>query len=219
VLSSVLISTNWGIYIWAVTHDRVVDASLGYFINPLGNVAIGALFLHERLRPAQWTAVAIAAAGVAWLTVTAGAPPWIGLVLAFSFAGYGLLRKQAPLGAMEGFALEVTLLFPLALAYLLWLAARGAEHFTQADGSLQALLALSGPVTAVPLLLFAAGARRIPFSTLGLLQYVAPTLQLLLGVWLFKEPFAGAKVAGYALVWLALAVFTADSLWSAWRRR
>lgn len=219
VASATLVSVNWGLYIWAVNAQRVVDASLGYFINPLVNVAIGALFLHERLRPAQWAAVAIAAAGVAWLTVTAGAPPWIGLVLAFSFAGYGLLRKQAPLGAMEGFALEVTLLFPLALAYLLWLAAHGAEHFTQADGSLQALLALSGPVTAVPLLLFAAGARRIPFSTLGLLQYVAPTLQLLLGVWLFKEPFAGTKVAGYALVWLALAVFTADSLWSAWRRR
>jgi chloramphenicol-sensitive protein RarD len=219
IASAALVSVNWGLYIWAVNSQRVVDASLGYFINPLVNVAIGALLLHERLRPAQWVAVAIAGAGVAWLTATAGAPPWIGLVLAFSFAGYGLLRKQAPLGAMEGFALEVTLLFPLALAYLLWLAAHGAEHFTQAPWSLQALLALSGPITAVPLLLFAAGARRLPFSTLGLLQYVAPTLQLLLGVWLFKEPFAGAKVVGYALVWLALAVFTADSLWSAWQRR
>ncbi len=219
IASAALVSVNWGLYIWAVNSQRVVDASLGYFINPLVNVAIGALLLHERLRPAQWVAVAIAGAGVAWLTATAGAPPWIGLLLAFSFAGYGLLRKQAPLGAMEGFALEVTLLFPLALAYLLWLAVQGAEHFTQAPWSLQALLALSGPVTAVPLLLFAAGARRIPFSTLGLLQYVAPTLQLLLGVWLFKEPFAGAKVAGYALVWLALAVFTADSLLSAWRGR
>ncbi|MFN7571711.1 MAG: EamA family transporter RarD [Betaproteobacteria bacterium] len=219
IASAALVSVNWGLYIWAVNAQRVVDASLGYFINPLVNVAIGALLLHERLRPAQWVAVAIAGAGVAWLTATAGAPPWIGLVLAFSFAGYGLLRKQAPLGAMEGFALEVTLLFPLAAAYLLWLAAQGAEHFTQAPWSLQALLALSGPVTAVPLLLFAAGARRIPFSTLGLLQYVAPTLQLLLGVWLFKEPFAGAKVAGYALVWSALAVFTGDSLWHAWRLR
>jgi chloramphenicol-sensitive protein RarD len=217
--SATLVSINWLVYIWAVNGGHVVDASLGYFINPLVNVLIGALLLHERLRPAQWIAVALAGAGVLWLTLLAGQPPWIGLVLAASFAGYGLLRKQAPLGALEGFSVEVMLLFPLAGAYLLWLARQDAGHFEGGALSLQVLLVLSGPITAVPLLLFAAGARRIPFSTLGLLQYVAPTLQLLLGVWLYREPFAGAKVAGYALVWIALAVFTFDGLRQSWRQR
>jgi chloramphenicol-sensitive protein RarD len=217
--SATLVSINWLVYIWAVNTGHVVDASLGYFINPLVNVLIGALLLHERLRPAQWTAVALAAAGVLWLTVLAGQLPWIGLVLAASFAGYGLLRKQAPLGAIEGFALEVTLLLPLAAGYLLWLGLRGADHFVGQPLSLQLLLVLSGPITAVPLLLFAAGARRIPFSTLGLLQYIAPSLQLLLGVWLYREPFAGAKVAGYALIWIALGIFTLDGLKQTWARR
>lgn len=219
VASATLVSVNWGLYIWAVNAGQVVDASLGYFINPLVNVTIGALLLRERLRNAQWAAASLAAGGVAWLTAQAGQLPWIGLVLAFSFAGYGLLRKKAPLGAIKGFSVEVMLLVPLAGAYLLWLAAQGANHFVQGPLSLQALLALSGPITAVPLLLFAASARRIPFSTLGLLQYVAPTLQLMLGVWLYHEPFGGTKLVGYGMVWVALALFTADSLWSAWRGR
>jgi len=216
--SAVLVSINWFLYIFAVSADRVVDASLGYFINPLVTVAIGALVLGERLRPIQYLAVGIAAAGVLWLAWRAGEPPWIGLAIAFSFAGYGLLRRKAPLGAVEGFSVEVALLFPLALAYLGWLAWAGAGHFSGDATELQLLLVLSGPVTAVPLLLFAAGARRIPFATLGLLQYIAPTLQLLLGVWLYQEPFGGAKVIGYALVWVALAVSAADGLRQGMRR-
>lgn len=222
--SALLVSVNWLIYIWAVQAGRVVDASLGYFINPLVNVLIAALFLHERLRPAQWSAVALAAAGVGWLTWQAGAPPWIGLALAASFATYGLLRKTAPLGALEGLAIETALLTPLALAWLLWLAGTGSSVFVagftdMASAWQSVLLLLAGPITAVPLLLFAAGARRIPFATLGLLQYVGPTLQLLLGVFLYKEPFEPAKFAGYAAIWIALAVFSLESLWTAWRER
>lgn len=222
-LSALLVSINWLIYIWAVNAGHVVDASLGYFINPLVNVLIGALFLHERLRPAQWGAVALAALGVAWLTWQAGAPPWIGLALAATFASYGLMRKRAPLGAIEGLAVETALMAPLALAFLAWLAFAGRSEFVQAAGSgefgLVALLLLAGPITAVPLMLFAAGARRIPFATLGLLQYVGPTLQLLLGVYAFGEPFEPAKAAGYALIWLALAVFSLEGLLQGWRAR
>ncbi len=222
-LSAALVSINWLIYIWAVNSGHVVDASLGYFINPLVNVLIGALFLHERLRPTQWVAVALAALGVAWLTWQAGELPWIGLVLAFSFACYGLMRKRASLGALEGLALETALLTPLALLYLGWLASQGDSAFivSASTGALQTvlLLMLAGPVTAVPLLLFAAGARRIPFTTLGLLQYVAPTLQLLLGVFLYREPFDGATLVGYAAIWLALAVFSVDGLRQMWTQR
>ena len=222
-LSAVLVSINWLIYIWAVNAGHVVDASLGYFINPLVSVLIGALVLRERLRPVQWTAVGLAALGVAWLTWQAGQPPWIGLALAFSFAAYGLMRKLAPLGAVQGLAVETALLAPLALGYLTFLAVRGSNAFVNSVGAgspdLALLLLLAGPVTAVPLLLFAAGARRIPLSTLGLLQYVAPTLQLLLGVHLYGEPFEAGKQIGYAAIWIALAVFSIDGLWQAWRQR
>jgi len=216
--SSVLVAANWYVYIWAVNVDRVVDASLGYFINPLVNVLIGAVFLHERLRRAQWLAVGVAALGVAWLTWQAGAVPWIGLVLALTFGLYGLLRKTAVLGAVEGLTLETVLLTPLAAAYLLWLAHTGKSGFADGDTVTRLLLAAAGPVTAVPLLLFAAGARRIRFSTLGLLQYLAPSLQLVLGVWLYHEPFA-ARAPGYALIWLALAVFSLEGVVQGWRRR
>jgi chloramphenicol-sensitive protein RarD len=216
--SSVLVAANWFVYIWAVNAGRVVDASLGYFINPLVNVLIGAAFLHERLRPAQWAAAGIAAAGVAWLTWQAGAVPWIGLVLALTFGAYGLLRKTAALGAIEGLALETLLLAPLAAGYLLWLASAGASGFVEGDTATRLLLAAAGPVTAVPLLLFAAGARRIPFSTLGLLQYLGPSLQLLLGVWLYHEPFA-ARAPGYVLIWIALAVFSVEGVVQGWRSR
>lgn len=211
--SAAIISVNWGLYIWAVNADRVVDASLGYFINPLVNVVVGALVLRERLRRGQWAAVAIAAGGVLWLTYQGGQLPWIGLLLAFSFATYGLMRKTAALGALEGLALETALLFPLAFAYLSWLALHDDNAFLGAAPSLQLLLAAAGPVTAIPLLLFAAGARRITFSLLGVLQYIGPTLQLLVGVWLYHEPFPLAKLAGYAAIWFALAVYTAEGLW------
>jgi chloramphenicol-sensitive protein RarD len=218
VASSAMVAMNWFVYIWAVNADRVVDASLGYFINPLVNVLIGAVFLHERLRGAQWVAVAVAAAGVLWLTWQAGAVPWIGLVLALSFGLYGLLRKTAALGALEGLTLETMLLAPLAAAYLLWLAQSGQSEFVQADTTIRLLLAAAGPITAAPLLLFAAGARRIPFSTLGLLQYLGPTLQLLIGVWLYHEPFA-ERAFGYVLIWIALAVFSVEGVVRGWRSR
>ena len=216
--SSILVAGNWFVYIWAVNAGRVVDASLGYFINPLVNVLIGAAFLHERLRPAQWAAVGVAAVGVAWLTWQAGALPWIGLVLALTFAVYGLLRKTAALGAVEGLALETLLLAPLAAAYLLWLAHGGHSGFADGDAATRLLLLAAGPVTAVPLLLFAAGARRIPFSTLGLLQYLGPSLQLLIGVWLYREPFA-YRAPGYVLIWIALAVFSIEGIARGWRSR
>jgi chloramphenicol-sensitive protein RarD len=216
--SSLLVAANWFVYIWAVNAGRVVDASLGYFINPLVNVLIGAAFLHERLRRPQWLAVGIAAAGVAWLTWQAGAVPWIGLVLAVSFGLYGLLRKTAALGAIEGLTLETLLLAPFAAAYLFWLVQTGQSGFAGGDTASRLLLLAAGPVTAVPLLLFAAGARRIPFSTLGLLQYLGPSLQLLIGVWLYDEPFA-ERAPGYVLIWIALAVFSIEGLVQGWRAR
>jgi chloramphenicol-sensitive protein RarD len=218
VATATVVSMNWGVYIWAINSDRVVDASLGYFINPLVNVLLGALLLGERLRSVQWAAVAIAALGVAWLTVQAGTLPWIGLVLAVSFGTYGLLRKTASLGALEGLTLETALLFPLAFSYLIWLAIHHQNTFVQASDSMRWMLVAAGPVTAVPLLLFAAGARRIPFTLLGLLQYIGPSIQLLLGVWLYHEPFAPAKAAGYAMIWAALVLYTAETLWQNWRR-
>ena len=217
VATATVVTMNWGVYIWAINSNRVVDASLGYFINPLVNVLLGALLLGERMRPVQWAAVAVAASGVVWLTVQAGTLPWIGLVLAVSFGTYGLLRKTATLGALEGLTLETALLFPLAFGYLVWLALHQQNTFVEASTSMRWLLVAAGPVTAVPLLLFAAGARRIPFTLLGLLQYIGPSLQLLLGVWLYHEPFAPAKAAGYALIWAALALYTAESLWQNWR--
>jgi chloramphenicol-sensitive protein RarD len=218
VATATVVSMNWGVYIWSINSNRVVDASLGYFINPLVNVLLGALVLRERLRPLQWASVSIAALGVVWLTVQAGTLPWIGLVLAVSFATYGLLRKTATFGALEGLTLETGLLFPLAFGYLLWLAAHAQNTFIETPGAMRWMLIAAGPVTAVPLLLFAAGARRIPFSLLGLLQYIGPSIQLVLGVWLYHEPFAPAKAAGYALIWSALALYTAESLWQTWRR-
>jgi len=215
--SAALLSINWFIYIWSVNNDHVIDASLGYFITPLVNVLLGFLLLHERLRPTQWTAVALAAAGVAWLTVNAGHPPWIALSLAVSFGLYGLLRKTAALGALEGLSLETFLLAPIAVGYLGWLSLNHANAFTHAPLEYKFLIMAAGPITAVPLLLFAAGARRIPMSTLGLLQYLAPTLQLLLGVWLYDEPFAGRRALGYAIIWSGLALYSLDGLWTAWR--
>ncbi|SOY55597.1 putative predicted permease rarD [Cupriavidus taiwanensis] len=217
--SAALLCANWFLYIWAVSANRVVDASLGYFINPLFSVLLGVVFLHERLRRMQWLAIAVAAAGVAWLTIAAGQLPWIALGLAASFGGYGLLRKTGALGALEGLSLETLLLFPLAAAALGWLFATGQDSFTHAAPGTQWLLLLAGPVTAVPLLFFAAGARRIPLSLLGLLQYTGPTLQLLLGVWLWNEPFPAQKQVGYALIWLSLALYAAEGLWMNTRQK
>lgn len=218
-ISAVLLSSNWLIYIWSVNSGRVVDASLGYFITPLVNVLLGYLLLKEKLRPMQWTAIALAAAGVAWLTWQSGQLPWIGLALAATFGTYGLLRKTAALGPLEGLTLETLLLVPLALGYLAWLGVQDQDVFHSAPAATRWLLAASGPITAIPLLLFAAGARRIPLSTLGFLQYIAPTLQLLLGVWLYREPFGGARLIGFITIWTALAVYSVEGLWQAHRGR
>lgn len=212
-VSAVLLSTNWLVYVWAVQQGHVVEASLGYFINPLVNVMLGFVFLRERLRPVQWLAIALAAAGVIWLTVTAGRLPWIALVLALSFGVYGLMRKTAHLGALEGLTLETLILSPFAAVALFWWTSQGTSAFATGDAGHIAWLLLAGPLTAVPLLLFAAGARRITLTTLGLVQYLSPTIQFLLGVWLYHEPLAGARLVGFVLIWSALAVYSAESLW------
>lgn len=210
--SALLLSSNWLVYVWAVNHGHVMEASLGYFINPLVNVLLGMVFLHERLRPAQRGALAVAAAGVAWLTWTAGVPPWIALALALSFGLYGLLRKTAPLGALEGLALETALLAPMAIPALAWLSCHGGA-LQGASASTWAWLLFAGPLTAVPLLLFAFGARRVTMATLGLLQYLAPTIQFGLAVWLFHEPLRHERLVGFVLIWVALAIYSAESLW------
>jgi chloramphenicol-sensitive protein RarD len=212
--SALLLSVNWSVYVWAVQNAQVVDASLGYFILPLVNVAFGFAFLKERPRPGQWLAVAVAAAGVVWLTVQAGRLPWVALVLAASFGVYGLLRKVATLGTLEGLTLETLLLAPFALGLLLWWTWHGQGVLAQGDPSTLGWLLLAGPLTAVPLLLFAAGARRIPMATLGILQYISPSLQMLLGVWLYGEAFDPARAVGFYLIWLALVVYSLDSLWN-----
>ena len=213
--SAMLLTANWGIYIWAVNNGHVIDSSLGYFITPLVNVLLGLLVLKERLRRGQWLAIGLAACGVAWLTWQAGQLPWIALLLGATFGSYGLLRKTAALAALEGLSFETMLLFPLALAYVLWLSAHGQNTFVNTVyNSTRWLLAAAGPITAIPLLLFAAGARRIPMSVLGLLQYLAPTMQLLLGLWFFHETMSAPRLAGYAVVWCALALYVAEGLWT-----
>jgi chloramphenicol-sensitive protein RarD len=215
--SALLLSTNWLTYIWAVNNGHVIDASLGYFITPLVNVALGYSVLHERPRRAQWAALALAALGVLWLTVQGGELPWIALVLATTFGAYGLLRKIAVLGALEGLALETLLLAgPALVALALWWG-RGPASFPTADLATNLLLVGVGPLTAVPLLLFAAGARRISMTTLGLLQYIGPSIQFVLGVWLFGEPFGGVRLVGFALIWTALLLYSADG-WRVARR-
>ena len=212
-LSALLLAANWLTYVWAVNNGHVVDASLGYFILPLVNVALGYVFLHERPRPGQWLAVAVAAAGVLWLTVLTGRLPWIALVLALSFGFYGLLRKVAVLGALEGLTLETILLAPATLAVLGAWAWQGQGALVQGDATTVGWLVLAGPVTAIPLLWFAAGARRIPLATMGILQYISPSLQLALGVWLFHESFESSRLTGFLLIWAALLVYTLEGWW------
>lgn len=215
--SALLLSTNWFVYIWAVNHDRIIDASLGYFMTPLVNVLLGFLVLGERLRRLQWAAVLIATIGVAWLTWENGHLPWIGLTLGLTFGTYGLLRKTATLGALEGLSLETLLLFPLAILVLGVMAWNGQNSFIHAPATSQWLLVAAGPITAIPLLMFASAARRIPLSTLGLLQYITPTLQLLVGVWLYHEPFNSARLIGFAAIWIALGLYSADGVWQSYR--
>ncbi len=217
--STVLLSLNWLTYIWAVNAGHVVDASLGYFINPLVSVLLGMIFLGERLRPWQGVAVGLAAASVLYLTLGLGSLPWIALVLAGTFGFYGLLRKTAPLGSMEGLSVETALLSLPALAYLLALEATGQGSFGHAGATTSLLLAFTGVVTAVPLLLFAWAARNTTLATVGILQYIAPTFQFLLGLLVYHEPFSPARLLGFGGVWLALVIYTGEALMQERHRR
>jgi len=213
LLSGLLLWVNWLVYVYAAQTGHVVEASLGYFINPLVSVLLGVLVLRERLKPVQWAAVVLAACGVAWLTAVAGRPPWIALTLAFSFGVYGLIRKTASLGALEGLALENLLLAPVVVPALAWWTwAHEGSVLRSGDAALIGWILLSGPLTAAPLLFFAAAARRLPLATLGLVQYLSPTLQLILGVWLFHEPFDSQRLLGFALIWCGLALVSAQAL-------
>lgn len=205
--SACLLALNWFVYIWAVNGGHVVDASLGYFINPLISVLLGMVFLRERLRPWQWVAIGLAFGGVIFITLGYGAFPWIALTLAFTFGLYGLLRKTAPLASLEGLSLEVGLLSLPALAYLLYLEAGGTASLGRAGGVVSVLLVFSGVATAFPLLLFAYAAKQITLSTVGILQYIAPTLQFLLGVLVYGEAFTGTRLVGFGAVWAALLIY------------
>lgn len=214
--TAILISINWLVYVWAVNSGYIIETSLGYFINPLISVLLGVVLLRERLRPWQWLPIGLAAIGVLQLTFNYGAPPWIALALAFSFAGYGLLKKTAPLGSLFGLTLETGILLVPALVFLLYTEATGSGAFLHADAQAQpwsdVLLVCSGLLTTAPLLLFAAAAPHIPLSLMGILQYIAPTLQFLLGVLLYNEPFDRHRLIGFVFVWSALLILTVGGL-------
>ncbi|MEV0319973.1 EamA family transporter RarD [Streptomyces sp. NPDC050659] len=216
-IAAAVITVNWGVYIWAVNSGHVVEASLGYFINPLVTIAMGVLLLGERLRPVQWTAVAIGLAAVLVLAIGAGQPPWISLCLAFSFATYGLVKKKVGLGGLESLAAETAIQFLPAVGFLVWLGTQGESTFGAEGFGHAALLAATGVVTAAPLVCFGAAAIRVPLSTLGLLQYLAPVFQFLLGILYFHEAMPPERWAGFGLVWLALTLLTWDALRSARR--
>ena len=210
--AAVLIGVNWFLYVWAVNAGYVVETSLGYFITPLVNVLLGVVVFRERLRALQWVAVGLAAAGVLYLTSAYGSLPWIALGLAFSFGGYGLAKKKAPLGSLDGLALETAMLVVPAALYLGRLQYSGEGAFLRTGAWTDLLLAGSGTITIIPLLLFASSVRRVPLSIVGILQYIAPTMQLVLGVLLFHEPFTRVQAVGFAFVWMAVVVFAIDGL-------
>jgi chloramphenicol-sensitive protein RarD len=211
-LAAVFLAVNWGVYVWAVATDQVIEASLGYFINPLVSVGLGVVVLRERLRSGQWAAVAIAGLAVIVLTVSYGRPPWISLILAFTFGTYGLIKKQVGVGSVESLTIETATLAPLALAIMAWFAVTNDSAMTSGGFSTDLLLILLGPVTALPLLAFGGAANRIPLSTLGLLQYLTPVFQFLLGVFVFGEAMSPTRWIGFLLVWISLVVMTVDGL-------
>lgn len=212
--SSAMLTTNWTVYIWAVNTGHIIESSLGYFLTPLGNVALGFLILHERLRPLQWTAIAFAALGVGLLLVGVGHLPWIALTLAGTWSSYALLRKKSPLGSLAGLTVETILLLPAAVIFLLWRAHTGEGALGHVSPLLHVYVLSVGIVTAVPLLLFAYGARRLRLATLGLLQYIAPTVQFLIGLLIYHEPFDSARFQAYALIWCGLVLYSADGFWT-----
>ncbi len=213
-LSGVLLTINWLVFVWAINNGHVIETSLGYFLVPLVNVALGWGVLNERLNKIQWVAIAFATAGVTWQLIQLGRLPWIALSLAITFGAYGLLRKQAPLGSLAGLTVETMLLAPFAGAFLLWRAMADTGALGSAPVSTQLIVLSTGVVTALPLLLFAYGARRLQLMTLGLLQYVAPTLQFALGVWFYHEVFDPARAQSFALIWIGLAIYTTDAIWT-----
>jgi chloramphenicol-sensitive protein RarD len=210
--SATLITINWLAFVWGVSNGRVVEGSLGYFIGPLVNVLLGVVLLSEKLSRVQWTAVVLATTGVVYLTVMTGGLPWIALALAFSFASYGLIRKVVKVEALPGLATETLLLAPIAIGYLLWCEFAGSGVMGHSGASIDALLVVSGPLTALSLFLFAYGTRLLPYSTVGVLQYITPTLQFMCGVFAFHEPFDKAHAIGFTLIWAALVMYAGDGL-------
>jgi chloramphenicol-sensitive protein RarD len=215
--AAVLLSINWLTYVWAVNAGFIVETSLGYFINPLLSVLMGVIFLRERLRPLQWVPVGLAAAGVLYLTFAYGSLPWIALTLAFSFGIYGLVKKTAPLGSLYGLTLETGILFVPAVGFLIYLQTMGQGAFLNSNPITDLLLVGAGLVTTLPLLMFASAAQRIPLSMVGVLQYIAPTLQFLIGVLVYREPFDHSHLIGFGMVWLALILFWGEGFWASRR--
>ncbi len=212
--SATLLTANWLIYIWGVNTGHVIECSLGYFLVPLLNVALGRWLLHEQLRRLQWIAITLAALGVGVMIAQLGRPPWIALAIAASWTAYGFLRKKSPLGSLIGLTVETLLLAPFAVAFLLWQHHTGTGALGRVDAATHVLVLSSGVITAVPLLLFAFGAQRIRLSTMGLLQYLAPTVQFVLGVWVYHEPCPRERLLGFIFIWVGLALYTADNLWA-----
>ena len=212
LLAGLLLSANWLVYVWGVNSGYIVETSLGYFINPLLSVVLGLIFLHERLRPAQWFPIGLAALGVIYLTRTYGSLPWIALSLAFTFGLYGLVKKISPLGSLYGLTLETGLIFLPALGYLVYVESAGQGAFGHTGVVSDLLMIGAGAVTTIPLLMFASAARRIPLTMVGIMQYIAPTIQFLIGVFVYKEAFTTTKLIGFSMVWIALIIFWAESL-------
>jgi chloramphenicol-sensitive protein RarD len=217
-LASLLLAVNWLVYVWGVNSGHIIECSLGYFLTPLCNVALGYLLLHERLRPLQWTAIGFAAAGVSLLLLGVGRLPWIALTLAGTWSCYGILKKRSALGSVAGLTVETILLLPFAAGALVWWHLRGEGVIGHADLRTHGLVLSVGLVTAVPLLLFAYGAQRIRLVTIGLLQYLAPTVQFLIGYLVYREPFDAARFGAYSLIWCGLGLYTADSFWAQRKR-
>ncbi|GAB5518635.1 MAG: EamA family transporter RarD [Rhodothermales bacterium] len=211
-VAALLLMVNWGVYIWAVNAGFIVETGLGYYINPLVSVLLGVMVLGERLRRLQWVSVALATVGVLYLTLTYGRLPWIALTLAVSFGIYGLLKKKAPLNALPGLTLETAILTLPAIGYLIWLETQGAGSFGHIDTNTTLLLALTGIATATPLLFFSAAAQHISLSLLGIMQYMAPTIQIIIGVWLYGEAFSTDHVIGFCFIWAALVIYATEQL-------